>query len=304
MTFEGARNIGDLHMPNKQVIIRSVLLFSFTVWLCACSRTSDITNIVIKGSDTEVNLVLSLAEEYMESRDKVSISVTGGGSGMGIASLINGKTTIANSSRAFTSVEEKYASENNINPYPTTFALDGLAVIVNEKNPIDSITFQELKNIYTAQKTCWEDMCDMDLYIAPYGRQSNSGTFMYFREEVLKADYAPIVRRMNGTAQIVEAIKTDETGIGYVGVGYVTSHEGKVTPGIKVLPIKKDKEYVSPLKSENIINQIYPLTRPLLQYTDGKPEGEVDAFIDFVLSERGQEIVSQNGYFPVKKHSN
>jgi phosphate transport system substrate-binding protein len=142
-----------------------------------------------------------------------------------------------------------------------------------------------------------------DAKISLYGRQSNSGTYVFFREFVVKADYSPHMKAMNGNAQIVEAIKKDKDGIGYVAVGYVVDEKGKIMPGIKILNIAKDaqSEAYSPAKMENVMSGKYPISRPLNQFLNGKPTGKLLTFIRFELSEEGQEIVRKEGFFPVQK---
>jgi phosphate transport system substrate-binding protein len=147
----------------------------------------------------------------------------------------------------------------------------------------------------------WSGLGGPDKEVSIYGRQSNSGTYIYFQDNVLKGDYSPKARRMNGTAQIVEAIKTDTAGIGYVGIGYAVGDEGEVVSGIKVLKIARDETTpaVSPLEPENVMSGLYPLSRPLYQFTNGRPEGRLLEFIRFELSEKGQAIVGEQGSYPV-----
>jgi len=262
-----------------------------------------VKNIVIKGSDTEVNLVLQLAETYMKKDSAVSISVTGGGSGSGIASLINGKIDIANSSRPFKESELQLAKDRGINPRAIIFAVDALALIVNPAIEIESLTLEQIGGIYNGEITNWQEVGGQDQPISLYGRQSNSGTFVFFRENIVKGEYASAVKQMNGTAQIVESIKVDRAGIGYVGIGYVVNKSGEVSEGIKVLKVKADTNEPAayPANAEAINDGTYPITRPLFQYVDGEIEGELKAFIQFELTEEGQNIVGQNGYFPIKE---
>lgn len=256
--------------------------------------------IQIKGSDTEVNLVQHLAESFMKDSD-IKISVTGGGSGTGIAALINKKVDIANASRTMKDSEIKQAKENNINPVRIVIAMDGLSVITNEVNPVEALTVKLLGKIFRGEITNWREVGGPDLPISLYGRQSNSGTYVYFRDHVLKGDYSAEMKRMNGNAQIVEAIKNDKAGIGYVGVGYVVDEKGNEVEGISILNIARDENSpaVSPLKPENVKTGNYPLARPLNQYTNGKPEGAILEFIKFELSDKGQDIAIEEGFYPV-----
>lgn len=280
-----------------------------TLWLSlailgGCGRqesgTAANNAIQIKGSDTEVNLVQRLAESFMKGHPRISISVTGGGSGTGIAALIDKRVGLANSSREMKPEEVEQARQRGVNPVRLVFAMDGLAVIVHPGTPVDSLTLEELGRIFRGEIAHWKAVGGPDLGISLYGRQSNSGTFIYFRDTVLKGDYSPHMKMMNGSAQIVEGVKRDRAGIGYVGVGYVFDR-GKVVDGIKVLLIAREKgaEAVSPLEAEKVEQGIYPLSRPLYQYLDGSPKGAILEFIRFELSPEGQRMVAAEGFFPV-----
>lgn len=272
------------------------------VLLLSCGR-SDIETIVIRGSDTEVNLVLRLAETYMESHDKVSIAVTGGGSGTGIAALINKKTDIANSSRAFKEAELRLAKERGVDVIPIIFAVDALSFIVHPDLSIDALSIADIRSIYTGQIDNWNAVGGPDLPISLYGRQGNSGTFTFIQTEILKADYDASMKQMNGTSQIIESIKNDKAGIGYVGIGYIVNKTGEQMEGVKVLSIAEENKEVSPLETAAITNGDYPIVRPLYQYLDGYPDGVLQAFLEYELSDKGQAIISENGYFPItKKH--
>ena len=260
-----------------------------------------IENVVVRGSDTEVNLVLHLAETYMDSVPNVSIAVTGGGSGTGIASLINRKTDIANSSRPFLEAELKLAKERGVEVGPLVFAVDALAFIVHPQLPIDSLSVDEVRGLFTGEYPNWSRLGGPDLTVNLYGRQSNSGTYIYVRNELLGADYSNRLKQMNGSSQIVESIRKDLSGVGYVGLGYVLQQDGTIMEGIKILSIRADEHSpaISPQLKTTITDGLYPVIRPLYQYVDGWPQGQKRAFIEFELSEAGQRIVAENGYFPV-----
>jgi phosphate transport system substrate-binding protein len=284
--------------------ILQILFGCFLVLISwSCGGPSDVTNILIKGSDTEVNLALSLAETYMAKDEKVSIAVTGGGSGAGIAALINGKTEIANSSRAMKDEEIALAKERGVNPLGVVFAVDAVAVAVNGNSKVEELTIAQLGAIYRGDITNWKDVGGADMNISLYGRQSSSGTFVYFRDNILKADYAPSLKQMNGTAQIVEGLKADPAGIGYVGVGYVVQKDGSITEGIKLVRVKTDENALAylPDKQENITSGNYPIVRPLFQYVNGKPSGELRNFMLYCLQDEGQKIVQEAGFYPVSQ---
>lgn len=260
--------------------------------------------IQIKGSDSEVNLVQKLAEEFMKKNPGVNIAVTGGGSGTGIAALINKTTDIANSSRDLSPKEAEAAKKAGVEPFRVIFATDGISAILHPDNPVSKLTLEQLGKIFKGDIRNWKEVGGPDMTISLYGRQSNSGTYVFFREFVVKADYSPHKKMMNGNAQIVEGIQRDKAGIGYVAVGYVVNDKGEVKPGVKMMKIAKDaqSEAYSPAVLENVMTGRYPISRPLNQYLVGNPTGKVLDFVKFELSPEGQEIVRKQGFFPVQKH--
>ncbi len=260
--------------------------------------------IQVKGSDSEVNLVQKLAEVFMQKNPGVNIAVTGGGSGTGIAALINKTTDIANSSRDLSPKEDEAAKKAGVSPFRVVFATDGISAIVHPHNPLNKLTLEQLGKIFKGDITNWKEVGGPDAKISLYGRQSNSGTYVFFREFVVKGDYSPHKKSMNGNAQIVEAIQRDKAGIGYVAVGYVVSEKGEVKPGLKILDIAKDAQSqpFSPAVMENVMTGKYPISRPLNQYLVGKPSGKLLDFVKFELSDEGQQIVRKQGFFPVQKN--
>ncbi|MBD3380181.1 MAG: phosphate ABC transporter substrate-binding protein PstS family protein [Candidatus Omnitrophica bacterium] len=276
----------------KSIAMATLALFAFSGMAGAREM------IQIKGSDTLINLVQKLAEEYMEQKSGVAIAVTGGGSGTGIAALMNKKTDIANASRLMKPKEVTRAMDRGITPKRVVIAMDGLSVIVNGSNTVEGLTMDQIGKIFRGEVTNWSEVGGEDLPITLYGRQSNSGTFVFFRDVVLKGDYASAMRRMNGNSQIVEAVKADKTGIGYVGVGYV-----KNAKGVNVLKVAAyaGAPYASPLDSQDVKSGKYPIARPLNQYLNGAPEGKVRDFILFELSPEGQRTVEEEGFFPIPK---
>ncbi|MBD3295979.1 MAG: phosphate ABC transporter substrate-binding protein PstS family protein [Candidatus Omnitrophica bacterium] len=276
----------------KIVSVVTLALFAFT----ASGHARDM--IQIKGSDTLINLVQRLAEEYMEKNPGKAIAVTGGGSGTGIAALINGKCDVANASRNMKPKEETRAVNRGIEPKRVVIALDGLSVIVNGQNQVSKLTLAQIGKIFRGETTNWKQLGGPDKPITLYGRQSNSGTFVLFRDMVLKGDYSPRMKRMNGNSQIVEAVKADLTGMGYVGVGYVRD-----ASGINVLSVAAEEgaDYASPLNTADVKSGKYPIARPLNQYLDGAPQGAVRDFLEFELGPEGQKIVEEEGFFPLPK---
>ena len=256
----------------------------------------------IKGSDTLVNLVQRLAEVYMEKNPDTAIAVTGGGSGVGIAALINNRIAIADASRPMKAREKAAARKNGVIAYEIVIGIDGLSVIVNTENPVKALTLNQIGAIFRGEITNWHEVGGPNMPISLYGRQANSGTYVFFQEHVLgKKNYSHQMKRMNGNAQIVEGIKADKAGIGYVGVGYVFDDHGHLYPGINVLKVATDAnaEPVTPLAAGNVKSGRYPIARALYQYINGRPKGAAKAFIAFELSAEGQKVVEEMGFYPI-----
>ena len=252
------------------------------------------TKITIKGSDTMVILAQRWAELYMKQHPEVSIQVTGGGSGVGLAALINGTTDIANSSRPIKQTEmEKLKSRYNTLGVEIPCAKDGITIFLHESNKVEELTLEQLSDIYTAKITNWKELGGADAEIKLYGRENSSGTYVYFKEEVVKDDYAASCQTLPGTAAVVNAVKKDINGIGYGGAAYAA--------GVKHCNVKKDAGSESYLPTtENIAKNLYPITRYLYMYMRNRPTGELKKYIDWILSPEGQKIVTEVGYFPAK----
>jgi len=256
----------------------------------------------IKGSDTMVNLVQILAEEYMAKNPGTALAVLGGGSGTGITAIINQTCDIANHSREWKQKEIDLAWEKGVKPRFFVIAVDGLSIIVHESNPLAKLTVEELSAIYRGEIKNWKMVGGPDKPVSLYGRQSNSGTYVFMQEHVLgNKNYSTDMKEMNGNAQIIEGILQDEGGIGYVGVGYLFDKDGKVRKGIKVLNVAKDSksQAYSPLDRAAVDTGDYPVARPLYQATKGKPDGVAAAFIAWETGPEGQIIVEREGFFTI-----
>jgi phosphate transport system substrate-binding protein len=254
------------------------------------------SSIMIAGSDSEVNLVTRLAEEYMNANPNVAIAVTGGGSGVGISSLIDGDIDIANSSRPMKEAEEAdLKAKQGQDTYAVRFAVDGVAVVVHKDNPVAELTVDQIGAIYRGEITNWSEVGGDNLDITLYGRQSTSGTYVFFMEKVVQADYSPEMRNLAGTSDIVEAVTNDLGGIGYAAIGYATKD------GIKAILVSADEasEAFDPTILENVTSGDYPLTRPLYQFVIGKPSGAILDFLLFEVSEAGQQLVLDEGFYPI-----
>lgn len=251
-------------------------------------------NITVKGSDTLVILGQRWAEEYMKKNPGANIQVTGGGSGVGIAALINGTTDIAESSRPMKDAEKtQLQQKRGLACVELPVALDGLAVYVHASSPLNELTLEQLKKIYTGAVKNWKDVGGRDERILLYGRENSSGTYAYFKEHVLEnADYYPTTQTLPGTAAVINAVAKDTRGIGYGGIAYLK--------GVKALRIKKDANTagVEPTL-ENVQKNIYPISRFLYWYVAGQPKDQIKRLADWVISADGQSVVKDVGYYPL-----
>jgi phosphate transport system substrate-binding protein len=285
-------------MKKTLIIALAVIGLLATVLMAAPAKKM----IQIKGSDTLVNLVQILAEEYMGKTPGAAIAVLGGGSGTGITGLINKTCDIADHSREWKKKEIEQAWEKGVTPRFFVIAVDGLSIVVNEKNPIEKITFAQVGALYRGEIKNWKMLGPYDKAVSLYGRQSNSGTYGFMQEFVLgNKNFSTDVKEMNGTAQIVESILQDEGAVGYVGVGYLYDKDGKIRKGLRVLNISKtpDGEAFAPTDKANIDSGKYPISRPLFQATNGKPSADIAAFIAWETGPEGQAIVEREGFFAI-----
>ena len=284
-------------MAKKMLVALMLLMFATSA--CAASKKNSIQ---IKGSDTMVNLGQAWAEKYMEKNPGDFVAVTGGGSGTGFSSLISGSCDIAMSSRNIKEKEIDLAKQRGISPYEIKVALDGLAVVVNPANPVGKLTTEQLAKIFSGRITNWKDVGGKDEKIVVLSREVNSGTHVYFKEHVLrkndpnsKAEFAPGALLLSSSQAIADEVVGNSATIGYYGMGYISKKQ-------KPVAIAKDaqSEFVEPT-IENVLKGIYPISRPLLVYTNGVPQGLVKKFVDFALSKEGQDIVRATDFVPLSK---
>ncbi len=251
-------------------------------------------NITVKGSDTLVILGQRWAEVYMKNNPGMTVQVTGGGSGTGIAALINGTTDIAESSRPMKDKEkEEVKAKRGREVLELPVAVDGLAVYVHEQNPVSELSLPQVKAIYTGAIKNWKEVGGRDERIILYSRENNSGTYVYFKEHVLEnTDYYPTAQTLPGTAAVIHAVSKDTRGIGYGGIAY-----GK---GIKHLRVKKDANSPAVEPSmENVLAAKYPISRYLYWYFAGIPTGDLLKLAQWVMSQEGQAVVENVGYYPL-----
>lgn len=255
---------------------------------------SDLSGTInIQGSDTMVNMAQALAEEFMGVNPDVVLSIKGGGSGTGIAAMINGTIDIATASRGMKDEEIAQARENNVDPVEHAVAVDCVAVVVHSSNPVTELTLAQLGAIYRGEITNWSEVGGPDLDIVLVSRDSASGTFEFFKEEVVtvedeNAEFAKEAMLLPSTQAIVNEVTQNEAAIGYVGLGYLTE-------ATKVLAIDGVAASV-----ETAMDQSYPLARYLYMYTNGQPTGVIQAFLDWVLSEDGSAIITDQGFVSVQ----
>jgi len=251
--------------------------------------------LTVKGSDTMVILGQRWAEQYMNANPGRIIQVTGGGSGTGIAALINGTTEICMASRPMKPDERrKLRDRYQSMGVEIAVAKDGLSIYLHEQNPVKELSFEQLRDIYTGVITNWKQVGGGDAQIVLYGRENSSGTYVYFKDNVLLGrDYSARCQTLPGTAAVVNAVAKDPNGIGYGGAAYAK--------GIRDCAVKKNASSAAVLPSAATIKDgSYPVTRDLYLYTRVKPAGEAKKFIDYVLSPEGQAVAIQVGYFPVR----
>lgn len=233
----------------------------------------------------------------MDNHEGTDISVTGGGSGTGIAAMLNGTTDICAASRQMKKQEFAMAEQKKITPIRYVVARDGIAVVVNPKNPVSTLTIEQLGKIFTGAYTNWNQVGGPDQPIIVLSRESSSGTYVFFQEHVLgKKDYTTNARLMPATSAIIQSVGEDAWSIGYVGLGYAVEAGNKV----KMLAVKADDKSPAIVPSEEtVVSGEYSIARPLQLYTNGEATGTIKEFIDYCLSPAGQKVVRETGYVPL-----
>jgi phosphate transport system substrate-binding protein len=297
--------MGKRNGKNKEENMFKKLSFAVVVFMFlsnAAFAASEKNSLQIKGSDTMVNLVQAWAEKFMEKNPQEFIAVTGGGSGTGLSSLISGTCDIAMSSRTVKEKEVALAKQKGINPYEIKAALDGLAVVVSPKNPVSKLTVDELARVFTGKIMNWKEVGGANAKIVILSREVNSGTHVYFKEHVLrkgdpnsKEEFSPSALMLPSSQAIADEIAQNPAAIGYYGMGYISPKQKPVS-----VAMDKKSEYVAPTV-QNVINGKYPISRPLFLYTNSVPQGLVKKFVDFALSQEGQNLVLKTDFVPIKK---
>jgi len=274
---------------------RAVGLLAAVALLPGCpSSRGERPTLQLKGSDTMLHLANAWAEDYMAAHPEAELTVTGGGSGVGVSALLEGGTDLAMASRPLKAEEAERAAGRD--PRAFVVARDGIGLVVNRANPVDALTLDQLRQIFNGTLERWSQVGGPDEPIQVLSRESSSGTFVFFNERVMQGDdYAPDVRRMPSSAAIVKTCVQDAWSIGYVGLGYAEGGD------VKLLAVKTDDdaEGVTPSR-RSVEDGAYPICRPLRLYTLGEPSGLAEAFLGYVRSGRGQEVVARKGYVPIE----
>jgi phosphate transport system substrate-binding protein len=275
--------------------INTIMKPIFTFLLCFAISTQIAVGQRIKGSDTVLPLSQKAAEAYMKANPTAKVTVTGGGSGVGLAALMDGSTDIAMSSRKMKMNEKMKLSEAKKTATEVIVAYDALAVVVNPSNKVGKLTRQQIEDIYTGKITNWKQVGGADLKIIAYSRESSSGTYEFFKDHVMsKKNFAIGILNMPATGAIIQSVSQTPGAIGYVGLAYVDKTK------VKPLSVSSDgKVYVAPTV-ENAKAKTYPIVRPLFYYYNPADEKKVKPFISFLLSAKGQAIVLKEGYVPLK----
>lgn len=270
----------------KKIIFTAAIILASTLMASAQK---------IKGSDTVLPLSQKEAESYLKANPSASVTVTGGGSGVGISALLEGTTDIAQASRRIKFDERQKLQENGKTAREVIIAYDALAIIVHPTNRVTNLTREQLEGIFTGKITNWSEVGGEDMKIVPYSRETSSGTYEFFKESVLKnKNYMNGIMSMPATGAIVQSISQTRGGIGYIGLAYLNS-------SVKPIHVSYDQgqTYTAP-SVENAKNESYPIVRALYYYYEAGSESKVKPFIDYVLSDEGQKIVSEIGFITVK----
>ena len=262
--------------------------------ILAVAGAADSRPVTVKGSDTMVIMGQRWAEAYMASHPGAKIQVTGGGSGTGVAALLNGTTDICNASRQMKERERKQFQEKyKAEVVETPVAMDGIGIYVHTSNPVPALSLAQIKGIYTGKIRDWKDVGAPPGDILLYGRENNSGTYEFFKEHVMEGkDFAEETQTMPGTASVINAVTKDPMGIGYGGVAY--------SKGVKRVPVRKD-DASAPIEvtRETVQDRSYPISRFLFCYTSPSLREEGKAYLDWILGGDGQKVVEDVGYFPI-----
>ncbi len=303
--IEAVRKVGKSALGPRRSLRGLLISLPLLFLLVGCGQSGPaepVTHVTITnvGSDTMVNLALAWAEAYHELHPEVSISVTGGGSGTGIAALINGSTDIASASRQMQEEELHQAAQRGIEPVGHVVALDAIAVVVNPRNPVDRLSIPEISDIFTGCIDDWQQVGGEKRPIVLASRESNSGTYMYFLEKVVRRDdpdssalFSPEALLLPSSEIIGLEVATNPNAIGYDGLGYVTPEQKTLS-----VAVNRGGPFVAP-GIDTVRAGTYPIARPLYMYTRGEPAGAIEEYLKWIVGEEGQRIVAELGFVPL-----
>jgi phosphate transport system substrate-binding protein len=306
----------EKRMRKSRILGGVALLLSVSLLLAACGTPASTSptapsptasspspsqeggTIVVKGSDTMVNLASAWAEDYMAGHSNVKITVSGGGSGIGIAALLNKTTDICNNSRPLKQEELDNAKANGINPVSTIVAKDGVAIVVNPGNPINELSLEQLAAIFGGKITNWKELGGQNAEIVVLSRDNNSGTHIFFKEHVVqlkdkKAEYGLNVQFLPTSQGIADEVARNPKAIGYYGLGYLSSQQ-------KALAVKSATGPAVLPSIATVLDNSYPVSRPLFCTTNGQPSGALQGYLAWILSPKGQEIVKSLDFVPIQ----
>ncbi len=280
--------------------VRKPMIFVASMLAAIVTTAEARTVLQNKGSDTLVNVAQAWAEEYQKINSDIAIAVSGGGSGTGIAAMINGTVDIANASRKMKDKEKKMAKDRGQNPVEHVVGYDALAVFIHKDNPMKTFTIEQLADIYGRKGKArkWSDLgvtvpgCEDEIVVV--SRQNNSGTYAYFKKAVLGKDkFKNGTLDMHGSKDVVDLVEKTPCAIGYSGLAYATDH-------VQMACISKGgAPCVSP-SVDTAGDGSYPVARPLMMYTNGEPQGDIKTYMDWIMSDEGQCIILNKGYAPVR----
>lgn len=293
----------------KKFIIYS--FFSFLIFACK-NKSSEKEKIAkenkvisIKGSDSELNLLKFFSEKYKINRPEVTINISGGGTSHGIKALIDGETDIAIASRVITNEELTEAKEKGITPNAFIIAQDVVAIITHPETGVDSLTVNQLSAIFNGEILNWKGLGGPDLAIKIYGRDKNSGTRFYLKDKLSINRFPSQYSELKNNSEIIEAVSKEKGAMGYVNIGSIVNEEGKPTNKVWAMNLYIDHNLAcSPYETQRIKYGEYPLVRPLIQYTNGKPTNQLLEFINFELLEKQQNAIEKHGYLKINSNYN
>lgn len=289
------RGLGRSGNASGRFVLVLLVVAAVAVGGVAGCKPKETSTLVIRGSDTMVNLAAAWAESFMAVHKDIQVSVQGGGSSTGFTALVNGSTELATVSRPIKDSEAKALSDKGKAAVEHIVAFDAVTMIVNLQSPVKSLTLAQLSDILTGKVTNWKDVGGPDLGVTVYSRESSSGTYAFVQEQVMgKADFVSSARLMPSTESILQAVAQDKTGLGYVGLGYVTAD-------VAVVAVAKDagSAPITPSVAA-VLDKTYPISRPLFIYSAGQPSAAAKLFIEFCTSAAGGKITEDIGFVPVK----